>query len=245
MAFNIYPIPISQNATTDLLDNIASKILPSENDSPDRFSIELIFWPFVPDNVTNLRVFNHDEDILKFLTSYKSYDDQIIDESDHDLQMKENQEENSIPKSVVKLEDLYDIKDRFKPEINTKLQSSTLRFELINLGTNQNPQNINLGLGLFEEERESFIRLLRHNKHVFAWNYDDLKTYDTSIIQHTIPMLPEQKPIQQKLRKIHPNLENQIKTELNKLLKSRIIFPVRHSNWVSNMVPVKKSKFYG
>jgi len=59
-------------------------------------------------------VFNHDEDILNFLTSDKSYDDQIIDESEHDLQMKENLEENSIPKRMVKLEDLYAIKDRFK-----------------------------------------------------------------------------------------------------------------------------------
>lgn len=35
-------------------------------------------------------------------------------------------------------------------------------------------------------------------------------------------------------------MESQIKSELNKLLKAKIIFPVRHSNWVSNMVPVKK-----
>ena len=59
-------------------------------------------------------MFNHDDDILNFLTSDKSYDDQIIDESEHDLQMKEKLEENSITKLVVKLEDLYDIKDMFK-----------------------------------------------------------------------------------------------------------------------------------
>eukprot|EP00253_Pinus_taeda_P005266 PITA_05266 len=47
-------------------------------------------------------------------------------------------------------------------------------------------------------------------------------------------------PFSKKLRKIHPNLEIQIKSELNKLLKAKIIFPVRHSNWVSNMVPVRK-----
>eukprot|EP00253_Pinus_taeda_P026383 PITA_26383 len=240
LAFNISPIPRSQNATADFLANSASKLLPSEDYSPDRFSVELIFRPSVPDNITNWRVFNHDEDILNFLTSDKSYDDQIIDESDHDLEMKEKQEENSIPKPVVKLGDLYDIKDRFKEVTNSKLQSSTLRFELINLGTQQNPQNINLGLGLSVGERKTFIRLLRKNKHVIAWKYDDLKTYDTSIIQHTIPMLSEQKPVQQKLRKIHPNLESQIKSELNKLLKAKIIFPVRHSNWVSNMVPIRK-----
>lgn len=158
LTFNISPIPRSQNAAVDLLANVASKLLPSEDYSLDRFLVELIFRPSIPDNVTNWQVFNHDEDILHFLTSDKSYDDQIIDESDHDLQMKEKHEENSIPKPVVKLEDLYDIKDMFKQVNNSKLQSSTLRFELINLGTEQNPQNINLGLGLSVEERIAFIR---------------------------------------------------------------------------------------
>eukprot|EP00253_Pinus_taeda_P019001 PITA_19001 len=53
-------------------------------------------------------------------------------------------------------------------------------------------------------------------------------------------MIDNKKPVQQKLRKIHPNLENQIKTELNMLLKAKIILPIRHSKWVSNMVPVRK-----
>jgi len=75
--------------------------------------------------------------------------------------MKEKQEENSIPKPVVKLEYIYDIKDRFKQVTNLKLQSSTLRFELINLDIEDNPQNINFGLGLYSEERIAFIRLLR------------------------------------------------------------------------------------
>ena len=37
-------------------------------------------------------------------------------------------------------------------------------------------------------------------------------------------MISEEKPVQQKLRKIHPNLESQIKIELNKLLKAKKIF---------------------
>ena len=86
----------------------------------------------------------------------------------------------------------------------------------------------------------AFISLLKRYKDIFAWNYQDLKTYDPSIIQNTIPMVPEVKPILQKLRKIHPNLETQIKNELNKLLKSKIIFPVRHSKWVSNLVHFRK-----
>jgi len=55
------------------------------------------------------------------LTSEGSYDEQIINERDHDLQLKQRLNENPIPKSMVKLEDLYDIKDRFKMVINAKL----------------------------------------------------------------------------------------------------------------------------
>jgi hypothetical protein len=47
-------------------------------------------------------------------------------------------------------------------------------------------------------------------------------------------------PFQQKLRKMHPSLESQVKAELNKLLAARIIFPVRHTQWISNIVPVRK-----
>ena len=48
IAFNISSIPRLQNASADLLANVASKLIPSEYFSPDRFSIELIFrHPFL------------------------------------------------------------------------------------------------------------------------------------------------------------------------------------------------------
>ena len=128
-------------------------------------------------------------DIINFLTSEGSYDNQIINEDQHDNQLKQKTSENTIHKSVVKLEDLCDLKDRFKKPTNSKLQSSTLRFELVNLGTDIKPQNIDLGLGLALDKRLAFIHLLRRYTNVFTWNYDDLKTYDTSIIHHTIPMI--------------------------------------------------------
>ena len=53
IAFNISPISRLQNASANLLANVASKLIPSEDYSPDRFSIELIFRPSIPNNVTN------------------------------------------------------------------------------------------------------------------------------------------------------------------------------------------------
>ena len=39
---------------------------------------------------------------------------------------------------------------------------------------------------------------------------------------------------------MHPSLELLVKKELNKLLVAKIIFPVRHTTWVANLVPVRK-----
>jgi hypothetical protein len=67
-----------------------------------------------------------------------------------------------------------------------------------------------------------------------------VKTYDTRIIQHTIPLNPEVKPFQQKLQKYHPSMEPPMCQELKKLLDAKIILQVRHSVWVANLVPVRK-----
>jgi len=54
---------------------------------------------------------------------------------------------NVIPKSVVKLEEFYDLHDRYKTTTNCKTHNSSMKFEIINLGTKENPKNINQGLG--------------------------------------------------------------------------------------------------
>jgi hypothetical protein len=112
--------------------------------------------------------------------------------------------------------------------------------ETINLGTLENQKTINLNKTISKEERKAYLKLFRQYQDVFAWSYRDLKTYDTCIIQHTIPLKPELKPFQQKLWKYHLSLEPLMCHELKKLLDAKIIFQVRHSAWVENLVPVRK-----
>ena len=47
---------------------------------------------------------------------------------------------------------------------------------------------------------------MRKFSDVFAWNYEDLKEYDTSLIQHTILINPNEKHFKQKMRGINPAL---------------------------------------
>ena len=39
---------------------------------------------------------------------------------------------------------------------------------------------------------------------------------------------------------MYPNLEPFVKKELDKLLSVKIIFPIRHMQWIAKLVPVRK-----
>ena len=75
---------------------------------------------------------------------------------------------------------------------------------------------------------------------VFSWSYEDLKEYDTSIMQHTIPIKPGEKPFRQELRRVNPMLFPVIEKEIRKFFNAKIIITLRFSKWVANMVPVRK-----
>ena len=70
-----------------------------------------------------------------------------------------------------------------------------LATDAVNLDTEQEPKNINLGKNYTHAERASFMMLFIEFKDVFAWTYEDLNTYDTKIIQHVIPLKEDAKPL--------------------------------------------------
>ena len=65
--FNIKYVPRSQNFDVDLLANTASRIISLKGLSPQTFSIELMYRPSIPNNVTSWKVFDEDHHILDFL----------------------------------------------------------------------------------------------------------------------------------------------------------------------------------
>ena len=67
---------------------------------------------------------------------------------------------------------------------------------MINLGKTTTPQNINLWKNCSPEEKQSYIKLFKEYKDMFACTYEDLKMYDTNIIQRIILMKPQTNPFQ-------------------------------------------------
>jgi hypothetical protein len=128
------------------------------------------------------------------------------------------------PKGVANLENLFDSREIFKGLKNIKTGSSCPIYETINIGTLEKPKNINLGKTMSKEDKKAYLKRFREYQDVFAWSYRELKTYDTRIIQHTIPLKSGVKPFQQKHRKYHPSLEPLMYQELKKLLDAKNIF---------------------
>ena len=99
------------------------------------------------------------------------------------------------------------------------------------IGSENQPKMIKLSKLLSDEERRKYVGLLKEYMDVFAWSYHDLKTYDTSIIQHKIPLKPNTKPFKQKLRRLNPTLLPVIEKEVKKLLDEKMIVPLRYSSF--------------
>jgi len=62
----------------------------------------------------------------------------------------------------------------------------------------------------------------------------------TDLVVHNLGLKDDAKPIKQKLRKMNPKIALMVKEELQKLLQAKFIEPIDYSDWISNMVPVKK-----
>lgn len=78
--FNIIFIPRFNNSTVDTLANVVARFTPLR----DGFSIEIMYKPVVPNNITNLCIFHDDQKILEFMTNVELFKDVVIDEEEHD-----------------------------------------------------------------------------------------------------------------------------------------------------------------
>jgi hypothetical protein len=109
-----------------------------------------------------------------------------------------------------------------------------------NIGTEDDPKFVKLSSILSREQRAEYDNQLKEFSNVFAWTYEDLRTYDTSFIEHKIPLKEEAKTFRQKLRQINPILLPIMEREVKKLLYAQIIVPLRYSEWVDNLILVRK-----
>jgi hypothetical protein len=154
-AFNITAIPRVNNILVDSLATATSRVSPLEDYEASQFTVEYLYKPLVPSNISNWKVFEGDEQIIKFLTNQDNFkdlaiDDEVFQEQSmetnlHTGQPMEKSKSHTIPKGIANLENVFYLKEQFKGPKNAKIGSSYPMNETINIETLKNPKNVNLG----------------------------------------------------------------------------------------------------
>src|ERR1044072_1513596 len=96
------------------------------------------------------------------------------------------------------------------------IQPNKEPLESINLGSEEDKKEVNIGASLDSSVKSKLIDLLKKYIDVFAWSYQDIPGLDTSIVEHHLPLRPECPPVKQRLRRVHPEMANKIKKEVQK-----------------------------
>ncbi len=148
-----------------------------------------------------------------------------------------NLKDNYLPKGLTPLEDFFDFNDIPK---KPKMEPLKAEIEDYNIGTEENPKMIKLFKTLPPDQKLKYVELIKEFQDVFSWSYEDMKSYDTSVIQHTIPLKENQKPFKQNLRRINLVLLPFIEKEIKQMYEAGIISPIRFSEWVFNLVSARK-----
>jgi hypothetical protein len=175
--FNIIAVPRTKNTLADSLATATSRLSPLEYYESSKFTMELLYKPSVPNNISNWEVFEGDEQIVDFLTNQENFKYLAIDNEVFQEKLVETDQSNkkpwfhTIPKGVANLENLFELREIFKGSTNTKKGSSCPISETINLGTPENPKNINLGKIVAKEDMRDYLKLLREYQDAFAWSY--------------------------------------------------------------------------
>lgn len=89
-----------------------------------------------------------------------------------------NLKNNFLPKGFIPLEDLFESNDVAR---KPKMGPLRANIEEVNIGTEDKPKLIKISKVLPLEEKFKYINLFKEFQDVFAWSYEDLKPYDTSI----------------------------------------------------------------
>jgi hypothetical protein len=195
-------------------------------------TFQSLYRPHIPDNIESWQVFPSDESIYAFIQNKPYKPKEII-----------SIEDNKILKGLTPLESWFSSSDVGNKEKQKEEESKRKVGETIslNIGTLESPKNVKIGAQCFDEEKMKFVNLLGEFQDVFSWYYEDLLGFDPALIQHAIPIKEGIKLVRKKQRPINHALEATIRRELEKFLKVGIIFPIKYSERVSNLVPVRKS----
>ena len=143
---------------------------------------------------------------------------------------------NDVPAPKEEEEEPKDAPNQLQDE--PKQQGSPL--EEVNLSNSDEKRPVFIAKDLPEDMKIELVNLLKEYKDVFAWTYDEMPGLSATLVTHKLAVSPQAKPVKQAPRNSRPDVQLQIKAEIEKLINAGFIKSCSHPQWLANIVPVKK-----
>lgn len=124
------------------------------------------------------------------------------------------------------------------PELEEEIQSTVDELKEINLGNEENPRPTFISALLNEDESTNLVKLLSEFKDCFAWSYDEMPGLSPEIAVHKLEIQSDIVPVKQAPRRMRLEIEQQVVTEVKKLIDAGFIREEKYP--LASIVPVKK-----
>ena len=102
-------------------------------------------------------------------------------------------------------------------------------------------QVVKVGKNLPANVIKNMTKVLQDNKDIFAWIALDMPGVDPKFYCHRLAILEGSRKIAQKKRRMGQERATTIEAQVNKLLDTGFIREIQYSDWLSNVVIVKKA----
>ncbi|XP_062150016.1 uncharacterized protein LOC133858551 [Alnus glutinosa] len=128
--------------------------------------------------------------------------------------------------------------DESPPKLELKPLPDKLKYAF--LGSNDT-LSVTIASVLKNDQEDCLLAVLKNHKKAIGLTVADLKGIDPSICMHWIHLEEDARPSNEAQRRLNPNMNEVVMTEVVKLLDAGIIYPIFDSKWVSptQVVPKK------
>ena len=127
--------------------------------------------------------------------------------------------------------------------IEEKGENKMEALETVALAEDETTKTTRIRTTLSPGMRIRLIQFLKENLDVFAWSHEDMPGISPKVIQPTLNVNPERKPVQQRWRAFAPERDQAVTEEVTKLLTMGFIREVYYPDWLTNVVLMKKANW--
>ncbi|KAM1465204.1 hypothetical protein ACFX10_043752 [Malus domestica] len=137
-----------------------------------------------------------------------------------------------VPESPKLVEFLYAEPDKPAPKVQDPL-------ETIDLGTEKDPMPIQISSLLEAKNQAKIVSLLHEFKNCIAWHYTEMLGLDSTLVEHIMPIKEGYKHVKQAPWRMSKEIEENVKEEIERLVKAGFIRPAKYVKWLANIMPLK------